>query len=414
MQVRLSIRVFNSMPPKPKATKVEVSSSPKTPSHKRGSSPAPTSTIRQSKRIKVTVSATPESKANSKVTPKSKAQSQPPPKPTPTKTSQKSKYFEPSTEPESEIGNEESGYEDEDSIASASASLAEETDTPAETEEFTTEDEKPKKRGKARPAGRGARGAGRGTKVVAASGQTHTNGAIAVGRGEKGQELWRPGVKVDVEPGREVFIKLPKAREAGKTPYKDETIHPNTMLFLKDLKANNDREWLKIHDADYRQSKKDWDTFVEKLTEKIIEKDETVPELPAKDLTFRIYRDVRFSSDPTPYKSHFSAAWSRTGRKGPYAHYYVQIQPGGSFVGSGIWMPEAAPLALLRRDVDRNPHKIKQVLVDPMIRKECFKGCPKDEKKAIKAFVEANKENALKTRPKARNIPRVNAFMSQC
>jgi uncharacterized protein (DUF2461 family) len=44
--------------------------------------------------------------------------------------------------------------------------------------------------------------------------------------------------------------------------------------------------------------------------------------------------DIRFSKDPTPYKTYFSAAWSRTGRKGPYAHYYVQIQPnGGTFVG---------------------------------------------------------------------------------
>ena len=76
---------------------------------------------------------------------------------------------------------------------------------------------------------------------------------------------------------------------------------------------------LVVHDADYRQSQRDWDSFVENLTEKIIEKDETIPELPPKDLvsilhtcdqateshvaqTFRIYRDVRFSSDPTPYK----------------------------------------------------------------------------------------------------------------
>jgi hypothetical protein len=44
--------------------------------------------------------------------------------------------------------------------------------------------------------------------------------------------------------------------------------------------------------------------------------------------------DIRFSKDPTPYKTYFSAAWSRTGRKGPYAHYFIQIQPnGGTFLG---------------------------------------------------------------------------------
>jgi uncharacterized protein (TIGR02453 family) len=138
-------------------------------------------------------------------------------------------------------------------------------------------------------------------------------------------------------------------------------------------------------------------SFVEALSEKIAEIDETVPELPPKDLVFRIYRDIRFSNDPTPYKTHFSAAWSRTGRKGPYACYYVQIQPGGySFVGSGLWHPEAAPLALLRRNINRKPHLIKSVLSENRLRKEILNVNTNDEKKAIKAFAASNAENALK------------------
>jgi hypothetical protein len=58
-------------------------------------------------------------------------------------------------------------------------------------------------------------------------------------------DLWRPGVKTGLGPGTQVVIQKPKARDAGSTPYTDERIHPNTMLFLKDLAANNDREWLK-------------------------------------------------------------------------------------------------------------------------------------------------------------------------
>jgi hypothetical protein len=57
------------------------------------------------------------------------------------------------------------------------------------------------------------------------------------------KELLKPGAKL--APGTQLIIKKPKAREAGDTPYTDHTIHPNTMLFLKDLKANNDRQWLK-------------------------------------------------------------------------------------------------------------------------------------------------------------------------
>lgn len=298
-------------------------------------------------------------------------------------TPKKSQYFEQDTsepESESEIEKEGSGYEDEDKSASAVSSPPESEIASESEDDDASEDEAPRRR----------------RKVARKSNGNN----VAVLSGKKGQELWRPGVKATAAPGEAVFIKLPKARQAGKIPYTDSTIHPNTLLFLKDLRANNDREWLKMHDADYRQSKKDFDSFVEALTEKFIEKDETIPELPPKDLTFRIYRDIRFSSDPTPYKTHFSAAWSRTGRKGPYAGYYVQVQPNGSFVGAGVWHPEAPPLALMRKDLDEKSHRIKEVLMSAAIRKEFFGGIGKDEKKAVKAFVGMNAENMLKTKPK--------------
>lgn len=303
-------------------------------------------------------------------------------------TPKKSKYFEhenSDSEPESDIEKEASGYEDEDESASLVSSPPESEVDDEEEDDYASEDEAPRK----------------GRKPVRKS---NSNG-VTISTGKKGQELWRPGVKASAAPGEAVFIKLPKAREAGKTPYADSTLHPNTMLFLKDLRANNDREWLKIHDADYRQSKKDFDSFVESLTEKIIEKDETIPELPPKDLTFRIYRDIRFSPDPTPYKIYFSAAWSRTGRKGPYAGYYVQVQPNGSFIGAGVWMPEAPPLALLRKDVDEKSHKLKKVLMAADMRREFLGGIGENEKKAVKAFVGNNTENMLKTKPKVCGIP---------
>lgn len=56
---------------------------------------------------------------------------------------------------------------------------------------------------------------------------------------------WKPGTKTGLGPGKQLVVKRPKARPAGKTPYTDETIHPNTMLFLGELKANNERSWLK-------------------------------------------------------------------------------------------------------------------------------------------------------------------------
>ncbi|CAD0084841.1 unnamed protein product [Aureobasidium vineae] len=170
------------------------------------------------------------------------------------------------------------------------------------------------------------------------------------------------------------------------------------MLFLKDLKANNDREWLKMYDADYRSSLKDWNSFVESLTEELTKIDDTIPELPLKDVVFRIYRDIRFSKDPTPYKPYFSAAWSRTGRKGPYAAYYVQISPNDSFVGGGYWSPDARALAALRTTIDENPQRLKNVLMNDKMRAEFLSGS--STKVAVKSFVKTNAETALKTKPK--------------
>ena len=65
-------------------------------------------------------------------------------------------------------------------------------------------------------------------------------------------------------------------------------------------------------------------------------------------------------------------------------------------------MPDAQPLLLMRRDIDRKPHKIKAVLMDEAIRKNILGGIPNDPKKAIKAFASHNSESALKTKPKVR------------
>ncbi|EXJ62944.1 hypothetical protein A1O7_03388 [Cladophialophora yegresii CBS 114405] len=296
----------------------------------------------------------------------------------------KSKYFHKLDSEDDDVGDDrddESGYEDED--ASAPEELS--SDDSLDEDDDDSEQEVRERKTKSKKASKGAGGLG----------------AVVSAVMKKGKELWRPGVRTGLGPGKQVFIEKPKPRGNGGVKYLPGTIHPNTMAFLKDLKANNDREWLKMHDPDYRQSWKDWESFVEALTEKITAIDETIPELPPKDLVFRIYRDIRFSSDPTPYKPHFSAAWSRTGRKGPYACYYVQVQPGGrSFVGSGLWMPDAQPLALLRQNIDRRPKKLRQILTEPQMRKRILEVSSNDEKKAIKAFADQNKENALKTKPK--------------
>ncbi|KAK5987905.1 hypothetical protein PT974_12041 [Cladobotryum mycophilum] len=197
------------------------------------------------------------------------------------------------------------------------------------------------------------------------------------------------------------IIPLEKMRDDGGVEYEDDKLHKNTLLFLRDLKANNKRPWLKAHDGEYRRSLKDWQTFVEATTAKLIEVDETIPELPAKDVIFRIHRDIRFSKDPTPYKAHFSAAWSRTGRKGPYAVYYIHCEPKACFIGGGLWMPDAQYIAKLRASIDERPGRWRRALNNPIFKNVFFPGVKESagEEGVVKAFVEKNKGNALKKRP---------------
>ncbi|CRL18181.1 Conserved hypothetical protein CHP02453 [Penicillium camemberti] len=293
-------------------------------------------------------------------------------------TTSKSKYFEPEDSDEPDSESDASAGESAGSVyeEAKEESPADE----AEPEELSDTDEDAKKKPTVRGKPR----------------QSTNSGSDLV----KGKELWREGVRVGLEPGQEVIIAKPKARDAGKTPYQDETLHPNTKLFLIDIASNNDRQWLKAHDPDYRAAKKDFETFVESLTPKIAEIDATVPELPVKDLVFRIHRDIRFSKNPLPYKTHFSAAWSRTGRKGPYAAYYVHFQPGSCFVGGGLWNPDSEPLALLREDIDDNSAVLKEILRAPEMRREFLKGASDDDDAVVDAFTHHNRESALKTKPK--------------
>ncbi|KAF8540053.1 hypothetical protein BDD12DRAFT_51441 [Trichophaea hybrida] len=201
--------------------------------------------------------------------------------------------------------------------------------------------------------------------------------------------------------GEETFIPYKEPSPSG-IDYADDQIHPNTLKFLEDLAENNDRNWLREHDSIYRAGKSDFEKFVEHMNEAIPEHvDDTIPVLPVKDLVFRIHRDIRFSNDQTPYKTHFSAAWSRTGRKGPYACYYLQIKPGQSVAGGGLWHPESHALNLIRQSIDKHPNSLKSVLTGNGFAAEFFSYPQrKDERSIVQSFAKKNGEDALKTAPK--------------
>jgi len=127
---------------------------------------------------------------------------------------------------------------------------------------------------------------------------------------------------------------------------------PATIKFLKDLKKNNHKPWFDAHRPQYEAAKANFAAFIQTIIEKHSRQDPTLTEQTAKGSLFRINRDVRFSRDKSPYKSNFGASINRGGKKSIYAGYYFHLEPGESFVGGGIWMPQPAEMKKVRQEID--------------------------------------------------------------
>ncbi|SJX64417.1 uncharacterized protein SRS1_15058 [Sporisorium reilianum f. sp. reilianum] len=198
---------------------------------------------------------------------------------------------------------------------------------------------------------------------------------------------WGPGVT-------RVVAKLVGPPQTGHVARGE--LSPNVLSFLADLQANNDRDWFARYDAVYRYCWNNFGAFAEAVLNDIMEQvDDTVPWLPVKDLVYRIYRDVRFSNDKTPYKTNLMASFSRGGRKGPFAGYHVLIKPGGrSFFAAGRWQPEREDLAVIRQhilDDTQEAQALKAAVSEPSFVK--WFGAPKGQTKTkSKAKAHANQE----------------------
>jgi uncharacterized protein (TIGR02453 family) len=146
-------------------------------------------------------------------------------------------------------------------------------------------------------------------------------------------------------------------------------LEPQTLQFLKALKKNNNKTWFDAHRHKYEAARIDFQNFIQLVIDELGKWDPTIAGLTAKDCLFRINRDIRFSNDKTPYKTNFGASIKREGRKSPYAGYYFHVEPGGSFAGGGLWMPEAARLKNLRQEIDYNYEEFNSLLEKPAFKK---------------------------------------------
>ncbi len=156
--------------------------------------------------------------------------------------------------------------------------------------------------------------------------------------------------------------------------------------FLKDVIRNNNREWFQDNKIKYDETREEVIEFAAGVLKDLGKADKGVADLDPKKVVQRIYRDIRFSKDKTPYKNHFgisfaSKATSKPGTTG----YYIHITPGSSFAGGGYWQPQAEHIKAIRQEIDYNAAQLKSIV---------------DDKAHLKLFGNMRNGTSLKTVPK--------------
>lgn len=128
--------------------------------------------------------------------------------------------------------------------------------------------------------------------------------------------------------------------------------------FLTHLKENNNREWFTQHKSEYDIIVKENKVFFNHIYQELQEYDQL------KGIhIFRIYNDVRFSKNKTPYKTNFGVGYSRS-KPMLRGGYYIQLEPGNSFVGGGFWGPEAKDLLRIRKEFEISSTEIEKIIAD--------------------------------------------------
>ena len=131
--------------------------------------------------------------------------------------------------------------------------------------------------------------------------------------------------------------------------------------FLSALAENNNRPWFEANRSWYERVRADFTVMVQGAVSEIA-KEYDLAERDAKKLLFRINRDVRFSSNKSPYKNNFSAAISQGGKKDVMVGLYIHIQPGESFLAGGCYSPTPEDLTAVRQEIDFNLGKLESVV----------------------------------------------------
>lgn len=153
-----------------------------------------------------------------------------------------------------------------------------------------------------------------------------------------------------------------------------------TLNFLKEIKKNNNKDWFDAHKTEYLKAKTEYEEFIDGVIQGLQKFDKRISaDLKGKECLFRIYKDVRFSKDKTPYKTNFGASMNPGGKKSLIAGYYLHLEPGASFLAGGMYMPEPEMLQAVRQEIDYNAIPLLKILKSASFKKY-FKGIDEEGK----------------------------------
>ena len=132
----------------------------------------------------------------------------------------------------------------------------------------------------------------------------------------------------------------------------------SSLSYLKKLKNNNNRDWFAEHKPTFIEAQNNAKQLYAEIRNNLEEHDEI-----EKFKLFRIYRDVRFSKNKTPYKPHFAGSFSRLGKQ-LRGGYYLRIRPGESFLAGGFWEPNKEDLLRIRKEIEVDASEFREILED--------------------------------------------------
>jgi TIGR02453 family protein len=141
--------------------------------------------------------------------------------------------------------------------------------------------------------------------------------------------------------------------------------------FLTDLVSHNNRDWFQANKSAYEKAWGVFNVFLEELIAEIGKFEPAVAYLTPKDCTYRIYRDLRFSPDKTPYKGHFGAYINECGKKAFYGGYYIQLEPRQVFLASGVWWLPTKELRALRQAIIDQSDTYGKIVNNPDFKEIC-------------------------------------------